>query len=124
MSGRRWVLLASVLLVSAACSSMAMAPPSVDVTGNWAGDWRFEGFSGGGQIQMALKQSGSDVAGSMTVTGAQRNPTGPVEGTVSGNEFSIRRPAGMPGSLTVSGDQMSGIIQGLAPAQVTLRRVK
>jgi hypothetical protein len=120
----RWLVVGGVLLASVACSSMATTPPTVDVTGNWAGEWRFDGYPGGGQVQMTLKQEGSQVTGSQTVSGGQRNPTGPIEGVVSGNEFKVIRPAGLGGSLTVKGDEMSGIVQGLAPAQVSLRRLR
>ena len=117
-------LAAVVALVSAGCASApASAPPSVDVTGKWQGTWQFEQVSmGSGQIVMDLKQSGAEVTGNVVVTGPSVNRPTTIQATVSGNQMSLK--GRIPGTLTVTGDKMSGDVYGVLEANVTLQRLK
>jgi hypothetical protein len=106
-------LLAIVCITFLGCatgSTGSTKPPSVDVTGTWAGDW--VGNIGSGSLTMTLQQSGASVTGDMVMTGAAltgaaSNTTGPVTGTVSGDECSIYYKGGIT-HLTVRGNEMSG----------------
>ena len=118
-----FVLTLVCALAMAACATTASAPPTVDVTGKWAGTWQFTNPSlGGGQVEMTLKQTGADYQGDMQVSGAAVNRTGYIQGTVSGNELRTIAPPGMTGYLTVKGDEMTGVVHGISDASVTLRR--
>ena len=117
-------LAAVVLLASAGCASAPpSAPSSVDVTGKWQGTWVFELVSlGSGQVIMDLKQVGAQVTGSLQVSGPTVNKANTIQATVSGNELSVQ--GRVPGTLTVTGDKMSGVVFGVVEANVTLQRVK
>ena len=119
------VLLAAVLaLATAGCASAPpSAPPSVDVTGKWQGTWQYEQVSlGGGQVLMDLKQDGGEVTGNLVVTGPSLNRPTTIQATVSGNQLSLK--GRIPGTLTVTGDTMSGVVYGVVEANLTLQRQK
>jgi hypothetical protein len=119
-----WLVVGVALLGQAGCAT-TQAPPTVDVSGKWQGDW--VGLvlgEGAGQIQMDVKQSGSRFSGNVLVTGRSNDPSGLTEGYVTGNQVEITVPAGVTGTLTVKGDEMSGTIAGMSGAKVTLRRQK
>ena len=118
-----WLLIGATAVFAAACAT-ASPPPSVDLTGNWAGTWAYTNPSlGGGQVQASLKQSpAGDFNGDMTVSGAAVNRTGFIAGTVAGNQFRIIAPPGLTGTLTVSGDEMKGVLHGVSDGNVTMRR--
>ena len=114
------VLLSAVLAMSA-CATTPMAPPTVDVTGKWAGTWNYENPTlGGGQIWGTFKQDGSKLSGLFNVTGPVVNNTAEVIGFVSGNELRIAQPS--TGYFKVTGTQMTGTINGLNVAKITLRK--
>ena len=118
-------LLALAMAGCASTESTPAAPPTVDITGSWSGQWAFTNASlGGGQIQMTVTQTGSKVSGNMSVSGAPVPRSGPVNGLVSANQLQILRPTSITGQLTVQGDTLSGTIDGLNPANVTMNRVK
>lgn len=95
------------------------------VSGKWQGNWvALNPSQDGGQIQMEVKQTGSRYGGTILVTGGRNDPTGFTEGFVTGNQVEITVPAGMTGSLTVTGDEMSGTLAGMSGAKITLRRQK
>ena len=127
---RRTGLLVVALMVlglagCAGSGSMQQAPPTVDVTGKWQGDWvARQQNQGGGQIQMDIKQTGAKYTGNLLITGTGTDPSGLTEGYVTGNRVEITVPAGATGYLTVNGDEMSGLIAGMDGAKVTLKRVK
>ena len=118
------LLLVTVMIAASACATTPAAAPTVDVTGKWAGDWSFENPSlGGGTLSGSFQQDGSKVSGNFAIVGggsAVRYPSATIFGTVSGNEVRLSQPSS--GTLTVNGNQMSGIINGLDAARVTLRR--
>jgi hypothetical protein len=98
-------------------------PPSVNVTGRWLGNWMFDPVSmGGGQVVMDLNQVGAEVNGTLTVTGPSINRPTTIQATVAGNEVILR--GRISGRLTVTGDQMSGQVDGVLPATVTAQRQK
>jgi hypothetical protein len=115
-----------MLMGLAGCAgSMQQAPPTVDVSGKWQGDWvARQQTQGGGQIQLDIKQTGAKYSGNLLITGAPNDPSGLTEGYVTGNRVEITLPAGATGYLTVNGDEMSGLIAGMDGAKVTLKRVK
>ena len=66
-------LVGVLVLTIAGCvtpsTAPTMAPPSVDVRGNWVGRWSFENpAAGGGEVMLELRQTGADVSGNATVT--------------------------------------------------------
>ncbi len=113
------------LLGSAGCAS-TQAPPSIDISGKWAGTWvsTNQPSGGSGQIEMTVQQTGSRYNGNILVTGGANDPSGLTEGFVTGNQVEISVPAGLTGRLTVNGDEMSGSLAGMSGAIVKLRRQK
>ena len=103
------VVFAILLLVGSGCTSSQTtptAPPSVDVTGTWAGTWSRGSLSGSSTLR--LSQTGSKVLGDVAVLGVS-DFIGPLEGSVAGNQFSYRLLSGRGGAdFTVTGDEMSG----------------
>ena len=115
------LILASVLIGATACATGSAAPPSVNVTGQWAGKWAYETPGlGSGDIRGSFKQDGAKISGNFDVTGPVQNHVAIITGTVSGNEVKLATPAS--GYLTVSGNEMTGLINGLNVAKVTLRK--
>ena len=125
-----WLVAGLMVMGLAGCaggssSSMQQAPPTVDVTGKWQGNWvARQQNQGGGQIQMDIKQTGAKYSGDLLITGAPNDPSGATQGYVTGNRVEITLPAGATGYLTVNGDDMTGLIAGMDGAKVTLKRVK
>jgi hypothetical protein len=107
------------MLAAAAC---ATAPSAVvDVTGVWIGDWEFDPASaGGGMLSMTLTQSGTDVRGTVEVTGRGASRPRNFAGVLIGSE--IRLTAPFIGTLHVSGNEMTGEINGVLPATLAARR--
>ena len=74
------LLVAGLMVVIGGCAggaSVPSEPPSVNVTGKWAGTWSFQNPSmGGGQVTMDLKQDGAKVTGPMSVSGS-KSPSRP-----------------------------------------------
>jgi hypothetical protein len=122
----RWLLVGAAVLMIAGCASGSGAPstpPSVNVTGKWAGAWQFNSISAGsGQVFMDLTQTGADVTGSVLVTGPATNRPMTVQGTVVGNEF--RLGGRIAGTFVVMGDQMTGTVDGVLVATATQNRQK
>jgi hypothetical protein len=125
-----WLLIGGVLLGAAACassgtSSTSGAPPASNVTGRWAGSWEFEPSSAGnGQAIVNLTQNGSQVKGNIeTLTGPHRGRAGFFNGTMSGNDIHITGPDAT-GWLKVNGNEMTGLINGVLPARLTLRKTQ
>lgn len=115
------LLLGSMLIAGAACATGPAAPPSVNVTGQWVGTWAYENPSvGAGDIRGSFQQDGAKLSGNFNVTGPVVNRVANVTGTVSGNEIKLSMPAS--GYLTVTGNEMSGAINGLNVAKVKLRK--
>ena len=125
------VIIGLVVVAAAGCAGgggSATVAPTVDVTGKWAGTFvSFVGSTigiGGGTIELTLKQTGSQVNGNLVVRGAVSDPSGPFEGTVSGNELRIIQPSKLNGIFTVRGDSMSGDVRGGMSYRIYLQRQK
>ena len=125
-----WVIFVVVLAFGSGCahSDWTMGTLfTVDVTGVWYGELRTPVHRM--ELSIDLKQEGPKVEGSLWgkgfVPALLRDVPGPVEGTVSGERFELRRTNGpLRGDLTVSGDEMTGQAHtGFGPGQVFLRRV-
>jgi len=122
------ILIVSVMLAGVGCAtSPGAAPtaaPTVNVTGRWAGTWSFQNPSlGAGSLSGSFQQDGSRISGTFTIVGggnAVRNPSAMLVGFVSGNQITLSQPSS--GTLTVNGDVISGVVNGLDTATLTLRR--
>src|SRR5205823_12051413 len=113
MKGLRPIFASLHIVGITACATTSGPPPSVDVTGKWAGIWAYDNPSlGNGRIDMDLKQTGADVDGNMNISGTRDRRSGPVSAVVRGNELLITRPTDVTGRLTVQGDIMSGSVAG------------
>ena len=115
-----WLVI--VIMAVAAGSSAPLAPPAADVTGNWGGTWQYESAQmGAGDMRGSFQQDGNKISGNFQVTGPVLNRVATISGVISGNEIILSSPAS--GRLTVSGTEMSGQINGLNVAKVTLRKM-
>lgn len=105
-----WSLLLACLAIAACATAAPTGPPTVNVTGNWAGNVDFMyGMTG---VTMTLKQTGSDVTGELFASG-QPTLSGPVVGTVSGNRLSLTYGNGTDGAeLVVAANEMNGTSRG------------
>ena len=120
------VLLGGAMVMASACATTPMAPPSVNVSGKWAGDWSYpDPALGGGTLSGTFQQDGGKLSGNFLIIGGGntiRNPAATIIGFVSGNQVILSQPS--TGTLTVSanGAEMSGWVNGLDQAKVTLRK--
>ena len=115
------LLFGSVLLAGAACATAPAVAPSVDVTGQWVGTWAYENPSvGTGDIRGTLKQDGDKISGNFNISGPVVNSVAVVTGTISGNEIRLSAPS--TGYMTVSGNEMTGTVNGLNVAKFKLRK--
>jgi len=119
----RGVLLFSAIVV-AGCATTLEAP-TVNVTGQWSGTWAYERATlGQGTLRGTLTQDGQRLSGNFSMAGGGGRLSGPrvvtVVGTVSGNQVILSQP--FLGELTVTGNEMSGVVRGLDDARVTLQK--
>ncbi len=122
MKSLRKLVVGILILASAGCATAPGAPPAVDVSGTWEGQWRFHPPTmGGGTVSITVKQTGAQVTGDARVVGPALDRPTTVAGTVIGSDFRLTGPH-VTGWLTVKGDQMSGVVDGILPAQVELTR--
>ena len=114
-------LLVSVMIVASGCATAPAAPPSVNVTGNWVGKWQYQTPSNGsGDVRGTFQQDGAKLIGNFNVTGPVVNNVANITGLVSGNEIQLQMPSS--GHLTVNGNEITGYINGLNVANLTLRK--
>src|SRR5688572_436384 len=122
----RAVVLCVVLVLTSACAgSGGSAPaPTIDVTGSWAGTWATDDQRASGDCRLNIKQDDTSVSGVLLMTGVLPvQPSGHIDGTVAGDQFSFSRGP-VRASLTVVGNTMRGPISGLSsPATVNLYRI-
>ena len=124
MRQREKLVIGALVLMLSGCAATGSntAPPSVDVSGKWAGTWVFRNPSmGSGDVLVDLKQSGAKAAGHLTVTGDTTADPTYFEGIVSGSTIILNVPY-LSGTLEVRGDEMKGVVNGIMPANVSLRR--
>src|SRR5262249_4491846 len=90
------------------------------------------GLDTGGTFNVTLKQEGSKVTGPMTLRGsfitASGTVSGAIAGDVAGDVFRFKQTGGIDigatGEMTVSGDEMTGIVWWTAGRRdMTLRRI-
>jgi hypothetical protein len=115
------------VVLTVACQSIGpqVKAPTVDVTGKWAGNWTsLTPGLGSGQIEMTVKQTGSEYTGNLLATGTRLERSGFTRGIVSGNQLQVIEPTGLTGTLTVTGDSITGTLQGQITGNVTLNREK
>ena len=109
---------------STAPSATSGAPPATNITGAWTGTWMFEPSSAGsGTITINWTQSGSQVKGTLDIQGPHRGRAGFTNGIMSGNDIQITGPDAS-GWMKVNGNEMTGLINGVLPATVKLRKVQ
>src|SRR5262245_34495780 len=114
-------------LVLAGCSTappQSAQTPTVNVTGDWQGEWKCDraDAAGIGIVVLTLTQTGAAVAGHSAVTNSAQNRTGNVEGRVSGSEFSISG-RDLSVNTNVSGDKMAGTFKsGICTGTLALNR--
>ena len=59
----------AMMLVTTACSTAPLAPPAVDVSGNWVGTWQYDNVQmGSGDLRGTFQQSGQTLTGNFNVT--------------------------------------------------------
>jgi len=120
------LLLIGVIATIAGCASTPAAAPAVNVTGKWAGNWTYpDPALGGGTLSGTFQQDGTNLSGNFLIVGGGntvRYPSASVIGFVSGRQVTLSQPSS--GTLTVneSGNEMTGWINGLDQAKVTLRK--
>jgi len=125
MRTRSLLLIAGVMMLGFACATAPPPPPppSVDVSGTWVGMWEaFERSAGGGGIRGVFRQDGATLYGNFEIQTQGPNPVSRtyVSGVVRANQVQLLAPN--EGLLVVDGNEMSGTIQGIMAARVTLRR--
>jgi hypothetical protein len=123
------MLLAAVLWIGSGCTRsdwIDRTLVTVDVTGTWEGT-----SSSGASYHFTLAQLGTRVQGSARrmggITSATITVSGPVEGTVAGDTFSLTPvgPLNFSDEMRVSGDEMTGkLLDRMGNSPVTLRRVE
>ena len=118
-------LIALMTVAAFGCATTPGPPPppqfTVNVSGNWLGTWwAFDGEGGSGDIRGRFLQDGTTVNGEFVVTGRVNVNTTFVSGVVSGNQVILSTPS--PGNLVVNGAEMSGVVSGLTPVKITLRK--
>ena len=114
-----WIVVIAALLVIVGCAaaSKRQATTPIDVTGVWTGVTVAP--NGTYPISLTLRQVGETVTGTMTV-GGSAPWNGPIEGTVSGIDFTYRIRSGAGGDVVVNGDEMTGT--GRSGGRLALRR--
>jgi hypothetical protein len=111
-----WLVIGLVLVFGAGCASSSNAPaaattgPPANVAGSWNG-----GFYGAlsNSVSMQLTQQGTAVTGNIDVAG-RSDLSGGIKGTVSGNMFNYSLANGGSGTMQVSGNTISGTVNGNA----------
>ena len=127
------LLLATLLTITAGCAQkdwIDRTLVTVDVTGSWSGSVGGSAMNNPGEILLDLEQEGATVKGFVRFRGHVAAVLGassrePVTGTVSGDVFRFRDARGrVEGQLTVSGDDMNGIVSMAGQRPVILRRAQ
>jgi ABC-type glycerol-3-phosphate transport system substrate-binding protein len=124
-----WILIGGVALGAAACASSgtstkSSAPPASNVTGRWTGTYVFQPSSAGnGLATVNFTQNGNKVQGNLDVQGPHQYQAAVINGIMSGNDIQIIGPD-ITGWMKVNGNEMTGLINGVLPAQVALRKVQ
>jgi hypothetical protein len=117
-----------MILLVASCATAPPSPPTVDVTGAWAGTFEGKalGVTRSGAAEAQFTQSGSSGTGRMRFAYAAGDAFQPVNIVVEGHRVTATHEAGaqyLTVVLSVDGDTMSGqITSSGVPVAVTLKR--
>ena len=109
---RSLIVLGCILLTGCATgqSDATKSPPTVDVTGTWAGEW--PGSFATIPFTMTLKQVDADVTGDIAFGGRTQQhsmvSSGSINGAVSGDKFSFWSTRGAGGDTAVQATEMRG----------------
>ena len=131
----RFPLMLAFAVVLSGCAAVGnrATPPGIDATGQWVGTWSLHSPTlrypeiAYGNILMILRQNAADVNGEIIATGELMVPGSPTalpryfEGAVNGRSITLTS-AHSSGFLDVKGDEMTGVIGAIMPANVSLRR--
>ncbi len=126
------LLIMASLLVALGCASrdwIDRTLVTVDVTGSWSGRPEGAQFGRPEELVLELRQEGSVVTGMLRSATTQKTSgtgplTGPIKGTVAGDVFSFRDSRGnVEGQVTVSGDEMTGLVSITGTRPITCRRL-
>ena len=91
------------------CDSTPTAPSTANVAGRWAGTTCDTARTTSCVITVNISQEGSTLTGTWGKTALSGTLTGSVSGSVVSLVMTLSgQPPGMPLTLTVNGDQMSG----------------
>jgi hypothetical protein len=119
------VLSIAVVLLAGCASTPAVPPGVLDLSGVWEGTWN-GGPIGRGRITLTLTQVGTNVTGSLKMSGATAISAtdGPVQGVVTDTTFTFEQQSGgvMQGDMAIVGEDMSGETTGRIKAMLRLRR--
>ena len=120
------LMVGTVMLMAVACATTSMAPPSVNLTGKWAGNWSYSPDTlGAGTLSGTFQQDGNKLSGNFLIIGGGsmvRNPSALIIGFVSANQVTLSQPSSGILSVSADGTEMSGWVNGLDQAKVTLRK--
>jgi ABC-type glycerol-3-phosphate transport system substrate-binding protein len=118
------LILTGAAACSTATSSTPSAPPASNVTGRWTGTYVFEpSTAGNGTATVNWTQSGSQLKGTLDVQGPHQYRPHVINAIMSGNDIQITGPD-VTGWMKVNGNEMTGLINGVLPARVTLRKAQ
>ena len=85
--------------------------PTVNVTGNWSGTWSSSITSDNGTATVELLQNGTNITGTMSMTGSPCMSTGSITGTVSGSSVSFTAISGND-DIQVNGTVFNDTVTG------------
>lgn len=119
------MLVVMAIGISSGCNKNEMSPPSVDITGIWAGRWEGNTETDHGNILFEVLQDGSELDGEIFFREdlpSLANSGTDIEGTVFGNEINFRQTGGSENSFhgVVDGHVISGEVDYGAEWNVTL----
>jgi hypothetical protein len=126
ITNTRIILIVIAISILSGCKKEAsLPPPTVDITGIWAGRWAGDTDTDHGNLLIELLQDESELNGEIFFREdlpSLANSGIDLEGTVFGNEISFRLTAGSEYSFhgVVDGDKISGEIEYGAAWNVTL----
>ncbi len=119
------LIVIAVSILSGCKKEESLPPPSVDITGIWAGRWQGDTDTDHGNVLLEVLQDGSELDGEISFREdlpSLANSGTDLKGTVFSNEISFRMTAGTEYSFHgfVDGDKISGEIEYGAAWHVNL----
>jgi hypothetical protein len=113
-------LLGLLIATLAGCAGSRSPSASVATPADVSGTWTGSTTTGARTMTLQLKQTGTNVKGTLTGAGTL---DGPIEGTVDGNTIRLREKSGYGSTptLNVQGDRITG---NLGDTTLNLRRTR